>query len=198
MHPDELRELIAVGYEQGGIEFKPPCDRRNKEIFARVVRAVLGMANRRDGGKVVVGVLDENRVLTPMGLTSVDLATWNLDDVMAAVSPYADPFVELDLRCVEMDGMLFVVLDVASFQDVPVLCAREYEGILRPGACYVRSRRKPETSEVPSQSEMRELLDIAIDKGVRKFLARAHAAGLRASALGSDTTEFDDQVRDLL
>ena len=45
---------------------------------------------------------------------------------------------------------------------------------------------------------MRELLDIAIDKGVRKFLARAHSADLHASAIGDETTEFDDQVRDLL
>lgn len=198
MRPDELKALIAVGYEQGGVEFKPPCARGNREPFVWVVRAILGMANRRDGGRVVVGLLDESHVLTPKGLNAADLATWNYDDVMAGLSPYADPFVELDLERVEMDGMVFVILDVQEFEDVPVLCARKYQDVLRAGACYVRSRRKPETSEIPSQSEMRDLLDVAIDKGVRKFLARAHRADLRASAIGDDTMEFDDQVRDLL
>lgn len=198
MRPDELKELIAVGYEQRGVEFKPPCARGNREPFAWVVRAILGMANRHDGGRVVVGVHDESHVLTPKGLNAADLATWNYDDVKAGLSPYADPFAELDLERVEMDGMVFVILDVHEFEDVPVLCAQDYRDVLRAGACYVRSQRKPETSEVPTQSEMRELLDIAIDKGVRKFLARAYRADLRASAVGDDTTEFDDQVRDLL
>lgn len=52
----ELIELIASG-ERPGVEFKNTRGREDKS-FAEVVRAVLGMANRRDGGIVIIGVED--------------------------------------------------------------------------------------------------------------------------------------------
>ena len=42
----------------------------------------------------------------------------------------------------------------------------------------MRARHKPETSEISSEEEMRELLELAIDKGVEKFVRRAERAGL--------------------
>ena len=74
--------------------------------------------------------------------------------------------------------------------------------ILRRGACYVRSRHKPETSEIPSEEEMRELLELAIDKGVRKFVTRAQKAGLfptdpSTPARPSDETLFEKQIEEM-
>jgi hypothetical protein len=77
-----------------------------------------------------------------------------------------------------------VLVRVYQFDDIPVLCAKDLHDpgktapVLRRGACYVRARHKPETSEIPSEEEMRELLELAIDIGVRKFVARAQKAGL--------------------
>jgi hypothetical protein len=42
---------------------------------------------------------------------------------------------------------------------------------LRGGAVYTRTRRMYECAEVPGQAEMRELLELAIEKGLRKFEA---------------------------
>jgi len=78
-----------------------------------------------------------------------------------------------------------VAITVHEFEEVPVICRRSYnhgaKTILRDGALYVRGRGKPESIEVPSQTEMRELLNAAVDKGIRSFLARADRVGLGAA-----------------
>ncbi len=78
-------------------------------------------------------------------------------------------------------------------------CLPGFGIILREGARYVRRRGKPETSEIPTQSEMRELLDLAIEKGVRRFIARARAVGLvlGGSEPPRDEERFAEQLREL-
>ena len=178
MTDEEFAQIIALGRETSGVEFKGPGPRSNRQLFAQVVRAILGMANRQDGGTVIIGVEDNQGVLDPVGLGEDDLTTWGYDDVADGLAMYADPSVSFDLEVKEYNGKKYVVLEVDEFADIPVLCKRDYQGVLRNGACYVRSRRKPETSEIPTQEDMRELLELATDKGVQRFLERAVRVGL--------------------
>lgn len=171
----QFRELLAPGYEPYGVEFKGPGRRTDRRMLAQVARATIGMANRRDGGLVIIGVDDDGNAV---GLPEDQLATWDYDDVAASLAEYADPYVSFELQLLTYDGRSFVILRVAEFEEIPALCKRDYPGVLRKGACYVRTRRMPETSEIPSQTEMRELLDLATDKGVHKFLTRLEATGL--------------------
>jgi hypothetical protein len=171
---------------------------------------MLGMANRRDGGYVILGV--EGDPPEPVGLNETQVDSWaKYDDVAAAVNEYASPSVSFELDPPkDYRGQMLVVITVHEFSDIPVLCRRDVQApskrteppILRRGACYVRSRRKPETSEIPSEEEMRELLELAIDKGVRKFVARVQAAGLlpplKAATLSRDDEAlFAKEVEDL-
>lgn len=199
MDAQEFKELLAPGYERRGVEFKGPGPRSNRQLFAKVVRAVLGMANRRDGGLVVIGVQDNGGVLDPVGLDAAALRTWRYDDVAAALATYAVPSVDFDLETSEHQGKRYVLLRVREFEDIPVLCKKDYEGVLRDGACYVRSRRKPETAEIPSEADMRDLLELATEKRLRRFLAQARAArlDLSAGALPTDQDLFDKQLGDL-
>ena len=171
----QFRELLSPGYEPYGVEFKGPGYRSDRQFLVQVARAVLGMANRRDGGLVIIGVDDGG---SAVGLAADQRATWDYDDVAASLAEYADPYVSFALQLLTYDDRSFVILRVAEFEEIPALCKRDYPGVLRKGACYVRTRRIPETSEIPSQTEMRELLDLATDKGVHKFLTRLEATGL--------------------
>lgn len=56
MTPEEFAQLLTLGHEMYGGEFKGPFDRTDKAAFAKILKAVLAMPNRRDGGKVIVGV----------------------------------------------------------------------------------------------------------------------------------------------
>lgn len=213
MTPDEFAQLLDLGHESQGIEFKGPFARADKEQFAEVVRAVLGMANRRDCGLIVIGVDEHDdgtgsgKKLLPVGLSATDREGWDQDAVLSSVNSYVDPFVELDVVSVEHDGKHFVALHVREFDEFPVLCTKPFakqkgnrsDVVLREGACYVRRRGRIETSEIPTHVEMRELLDLATEKGIRRFLKQAHRSGLDIVGLRQlpdDAALFDAQRGD--
>lgn len=87
----EFAQLIALEYEQSGVEFKGPGSLSNGRLAAQVVKAVLGMANRRDGGVVIIGVEESEGRLKPVGLTDEQLVTWDYDKVAERIAQYADP-----------------------------------------------------------------------------------------------------------
>ncbi len=201
MNTQEFSEIIARGREQSGVEFKGGGPRTDKQLLTRVVRAVIGMSNRRDGGYVMIGI-DENNQGAPIpnGVSANDLATWSYDDLANSLAEYVEPSVSFDLEAIEYQGKSFVIINVHEFEDIPVLCRRGYPGVLRAGACYVRTRRKPETLEIPTQADMRDLLDLATEKGVRRFVARARAAGLSLSGQlpPTDAEFFNRQLESFL
>lgn len=213
MTPEEFADLLALGHETQGIEFKGPFARADKEQFAEVVRSVLGMANRQDGGLVVIGVDEHDdgsgagKKLRAVGMSEGDRVGWDQDAVVSVVDSYADPFVELDVERVQYEGKHFVVLRVRGFAQFPVLCKKQFvkpkgpksDVVLRQGACYVRRRGRIETSEIPTHVEMRELLDLATEKGIRRFLSRAHRAGLDIAGMRQipdDAALFDAERGD--
>ncbi len=198
-----INELVHYSSERTDVEVKGPGKRDDKCFFARVSRAMMGMANRRDGGLVVIGIEDKNKKLTPIGLNEKDIATWNKDDVADRLNNYADPPVEFTVEVRIYGGKKYIVIDVKEFDDIPILCKKDYtsgkETILRNGACYVRSRHKAETAVIPSHAEMRDLLDLAAEKRLRKFVAQTRAAGINLVAPDavSDQTLFDRQLSNL-
>ena len=174
----ELEAILAQGHETHGVEFKGPGKRTNSAFRATVIRAMLGMANHRDGGHVILGIDSES--LEPVGLDDDQEASWlNYDALASAVNEYASPSLSFELQRMTFRGNKIVIIRVEEFEEIPIVCKNDFHGpgkkppVLRRGACYVRARHKPETSEIPAEQEMRELLELAIDKGVMKFLARA-------------------------
>ena len=201
MTDEEFAEIMALGHETSGVEFKGPGRRSDRRLFAQVVRAVLGMANRRDGGRVIIGVEDTGGQLNAVGLNDLELATWHYDSTADSLAEYADPSVSFDLYLQEYNNQKYVTLEVEEFADIPILCKRSYPGVLKSGACYVRTRRKPETSEIPTQADMRDLLELATDKGVTRYLDRAQRIGLivppTVTPPATDQELFDRELDDL-
>ena len=163
----------------------------------------MGMANRRDGGLILIGLDDVSGRLQEKGLTNDQLKTWaNLDDVTSSLAEFMDPMPDVTLATLESNGRMYVEVRVQEFDVNPVLCAKEHHDernrmVLRRGGCYVRSHRQNATTELASQQEMRELLDLAIEKGVRRYLALSERVGLSTTpSAGSDAERFDEQLRD--
>ncbi len=186
MTDQELVELIAAG-ETPGVEFKNARD-STAPSFIEVVRAALGMANRRDGGVIIIGVDNDGNA---PGLAARQVGSWqNPDHTRQAIALFADPciYLNVEVKTVAvagpLQGRVFAVIAVSEFEEVPVLCARSANNTanqpnyLKQGACYVRPHHLPATSEVANQTQLRALLDLAIEKGVRKFLRTARAVGL--------------------
>ena len=196
MTDQEFTDALAVGRETSGVEFKGPGVLSDGRLVAQVVRAALAMANRAQGGAVIVGIVDEGDAIQPVGLSTVELSTWTFDGLADQLARYADPNVIFNLETKVYNGNSFIILDIEEFSEIPVLCKRAYGNVLRDGACYVRTRRKPESSELPTQTEMRELLDLAINKGVSLYLDRARRVGLYvppATVLPDDLASYFEQ-----
>jgi predicted HTH transcriptional regulator len=198
----QLSEAFSFGREQQGIEFKGPGPRSDRHLLMKVVRAMLGMANRRDGGHVVIGVENNGTGINPVGLSTEDLASWTYDSVADVLASYAEPPIDFDLRPVTSGRTTFVVIDVREFNEVPIVCRRDFgdskHTILREGAMYTRPRRKPETVEVSTYPDMRDLIDLATEKGVRRFLMTAARSGVQVEQDDSARRAFDDQVSDFI
>lgn len=184
-----LERLVRIHHELPEVECKGAGRRTDKSLFFKVVRATLGLANRRNGGSIIIGVDSHDRKITPVGLSAEEVASWDDYDTLAdAIAPYADPSVSFEVEVHEFDGKQFVLLIVEEFKEMPVLCARDSgDKDLRKGACYVRTHRKPETMEIPSQTEMRELLDLAAEKLLQRLLAQSRRA---ADATNMQTVEI--------
>jgi hypothetical protein len=130
--------------------------------------------------------------MTP-GLSSVQFQEWSdYDNVSSALARFSDPPVVFALHPITLtSGASVVVLEIFEFEHVPHVCKRSYPQVLQDGFLYVRSLRKPESVPVPSSAEMRELVDLATNKALRDFIARASAAGL---SLGGAPTPTQKQL----
>lgn len=136
-----------------------------------------------------------------------DPATWTYDDVAAGLAPFADPAVRFRLSTPSDGQRTFVALEVDAFEEVPVICRKKYPAnakrgdllVLRVGAIYVRSRRKPESVEIPSQIEMRELLELATERRMTAVLGSISRASpeVRGSPAASEAyaAELADDFR---
>jgi predicted HTH transcriptional regulator len=167
---NDLIELVRHGREERSLEYKGPENWANPAVRARLTKCILALANIQDGGAIVIGVEQVGQDFVPVGLNAADRDSFDQDHVAAHLANYADPYVEVTVSRVSYEGNDFVVIQVRQFDEIPIICRKKGQD-LRGGAVYTRTRRMYECAEVPGQAEMRELLELAIEKGLRKFEA---------------------------
>jgi hypothetical protein len=195
---DELEELLNLG-ETAAAEFKSAGPAADQHLMAQVTRAILAMSNRRDGGLVVVGVREQSGALTRTGVTPDQASTWtDRDAVRDRVAAYADPSVHFTIEArAHRDGLTYVLIEVSEFDSIPVICRRSYGTVLADGAVYVRSWRKPESVPVRTAADMREMINLAVEKELARMLGTAARAGGRIVPTIADDDLFDQELGDL-
>lgn len=200
----ELEDLLQGNHELRNFEVKGPGTSEDPSLVAKVARAAMGLANLRDGGYIAIGIDDAQLAAMLPGLDRAQLQSWlSFDTVSSRLAAYADPPVTFHLQAFELSNQReIVVIEVAEFDSVPHLCRRKFPRseptlILREGALYVRTRKVPATSEVADSSEMRELLDLATEKALRRYVSTALRAGIALqpgeSIEPASTRQFDIQ-----
>jgi hypothetical protein len=194
--PDWVDSVVGNGREERHVEFKRTMNWSDSITKSKVVKTAMAMANLRDGGSIVFGMerqADDSYVAA--GMKSEDYESFKQDDVSMEVNNYADPFVELAVQKAEREGRLFVIIQIREFLDLPILCKRDGAERLRNGAIYVRPRRKTETAELPSQVDLREILELAVEKKIRSFYAQVERVGARlAIPEDDDAKAFSEQL----
>jgi predicted HTH transcriptional regulator len=195
----ELMELIKAG-ERRSVELKQSMSWDEPNTQAKITRSILAMSNIRDGGKIIIGAKrNDDDTYEPEGLYPEHKDTYNSDNVADHVSNYADPYVKFTLEAITCGENTFIVIRVDEFEEVPVICKNDGRD-LRRSAVYVRSRRKPESVEVRDEAEMREIIEMAVEKSVRKLFQRLANAGvsLGVPLQPTDNDFYNQEISDLL
>jgi len=194
MKVSEFYELIQLRKEGRSLEFKRSAPWADK-FKAKITKSILAFSNVRDGGIIVIGIKQNgDDSFDFAGMTGDDLETWNYDEVASFVSEFADPFVDFSMERV-LDGQkTFLLITISEFKDIPVICKKDGSNILRRGAIYTRTYRMPESAEVPSQTELREILNLAIEKGTRSLLQISSRVGFALPSDPSDSDRFNEQL----
>jgi len=195
MNDQTFNDLIFHGREEKNLEYKSDIKWDTAEIKAKLTKTILSMCNIKDGGTIVIGVTEKDEVFKPTGLSKENFNSFKQDDISAFVNEYADPYVEIFVKRIEIDSMKFVVIQIGEFSELPVICKKDgAEGLFR-GNIYTRPKRKNESVKVPSQVEMREIIEMAVEKSQIKLLRRIKSSGYDIVSVDEKNKElFDEQL----
>jgi predicted HTH transcriptional regulator len=201
MSESEIETLIKYPNEERYLEFKRSI-RWEGDSRAKITKSIMALANLRDGGWIIIGKEEQtNRSFRSVGVLQSDYDSFDPDDVKAFVYGQTQPPAIFEVIKKEYDNKKFILIKVKEFDDIPIICKKGYDDILHAGKLYVRSKGKPESIAMPSDAEMREVIEIAIDKGVSKFVQRLQRTGIWAPkeelATSDDEEEFKKQRVDL-
>jgi predicted HTH transcriptional regulator len=200
MTEKNILDLIFHGSEERNLEYKNSMPWENTDAKRKITKAAMAMSNIKDGGVIILGVKELSYgKYEPVGMPSDDANSFDQDKVSEYVNAYADPFVDLKVDRIEHDGKFFVVIQVKEFEEIPIICKKDDSGILRRGEIYTRSRKKYESVIVPSQTEMREILEMAIEKRMRKRVEEFFKIGIIrvSSPEDQDIEKFKKQLGEL-
>ena len=166
--------LIFHGREERNLEYKRTISWGDLETKVKVTQAAMAMANISGGGYIVIGVTKKGETYIPDGMQKDNLDSFNQDDVMTWVNKYADPYVELTVVSAERDNKNFVIIAIMEFDQLPIVCKKDGQDLKR-GDLFTRSRGRYETVRVSSQNEMREIIELAVDKEIMRLHRRGYA-----------------------
>jgi predicted HTH transcriptional regulator len=173
MADEALLELIYHGREERNLEYKRSMRWEEPATKAKIAKSTMAMANLPDGGNIVIGVEKQGENYDAKGMEPDHINSFKQDEVMEYINEkYADPYVELRVTPISDNNKSFIVIQIEEFIQLPVVCKNDGLEGLKRGALYTRSRSKYETAQVRSQTEMREILDLALDKEIRRLRSR--------------------------
>ncbi|HEY1530249.1 MAG TPA: RNA-binding domain-containing protein [Galbitalea sp.] len=189
---EEIAAQLDLGHELRSVEYKAAGMRSDKTFLAKVARAALALTNQRGGGHIIIGLAEEQSEDEYTGLDDQQLHEWlEYDDVSAQINAYADPPLELQVAQRQLpNGRQIIVIEVAEFGDVPVLCKKDFPGVLQANQLYTRSLAKPESSPTHTQNEVREVLALGVEKQLRQFVETTRRAGIDLGPTTPSSTEL--------
>ncbi len=175
------------------------------ELKQGIPKDILAMSNLRDGGIIIIGVEESDNKWNRTGITNEQLNTYNPDEMIDHVNKYASPSMTFDVVThIDNEGLKYLVIRAHEFEEKPFVCKRNCANEIRQGAFYIRPLGKSESREVQSADEMQDVLDLAVDKSVRKFLQRCERIGMLVrvpkeefEGTKEDNNKFDAELEGL-
>lgn len=197
---DELAKLVEESRETRGVELKRTMNWSEAATQGKVIRTALALSNHRDGGLLLLGFEEyEDGSHSFVGVSDEDSASFDPDAVVSTINKYATPHVRVEVVRRTIDDKHVVAIVVQQFHDAPTICSRDLtiddKPVLRASRIYCRSRRMPETTEVTSPDDLREILDLAVETALARYAALRRVEG--EASKQTDGDQFAAQIEDL-
>lgn len=188
-HPKSLEDLIPyikTAGEDSNFDAKGPMLWDGAESSAALTKDIIAFANSRDGGVIVIGKEEPSPgEFVFSGLSRIQADSFDTTKVATWVNNHCKPSINLVCNRVQYNGVEFIVLTIGEFDDIPVLCTKQYvvpnnkdekqskkkpKVILRKGEIYVRSVNAASTP-MSTIEELRTLIGIATTKRADEMLS---------------------------
>lgn len=204
--------ILESPNESRTVEFKPSFswpskidELQNNDKAQEVIKSILAMSNLRDGGKIILGVErdNSNQKYVLKGMRNEDLNTYDQDLIFEHVRNFGEPEPKFQVLNNVYDSKNFIVFSVQSFVFAPIIC-HNYRSLrkLENAVFYIRTY-KPETKKITKSWEMREIVDLAIEKDLDLFSTRMQRffktmSGTKILKTTKDDHEkFEEELKDI-
>jgi len=182
----DIEFYIQHRKEERYLEYKGSMIWTRVDTKVKIARAMMAMSNLRNGGVIVVGMKEIKRgVWEPDIMTEEQVTSFTQDDIAQWVNDYAVPAVQFTVEPFSLNTDKFVIIKVREFNSVPTVCEKQKtlrgKEELKEGAIYYRSNSKYESAPISSNEDMRELIALAINKGVARDIEHLRELGFVAT-----------------
>ena len=190
----ELVKFLRSHTNSEGRWYEFKTDMPWSELKPSIVKSSLALANIRGGGYIIIGVSETDTIprYHPAGMSKEHSESYIPDHVSSYVNEFADPYVDLELKNFSENGRNFIVIQVSEFEYEPVTCKKSHGDTVTRGKIYCRSHRMPESTPDLTISEMREIIELAVDKGIKRQFWRMNSYGITISPKPFNKEEEED------
>ena len=159
-----------------------------------------------------MGVTRASAGLTATGMSIEDLATYDSDNILAAIDKFASPAVTATVAVVQHHTKEYLIIKVQEFGRTPTLCSRDGSWLgdtqkIAAGSIYIRPPGLVETRRPRSGAELEEVIELAAEKRAVQMVKQrdtlnAAISGVAAGASSQPTTpktepeQYDKELGD--
>jgi predicted HTH transcriptional regulator len=192
---ERVNAALSLLAESRSVEFKGP--EKWEALRSGLAKDILAMSNIRDGGIIIIGIEKTGQIL---GLSKEQLETYDTDVMIDFTNKYASPSFALDIvthkyQTENMPERVLLIIQIREFEELPTICKKGNSDELKQAGIYFRPIGKPESRLVQEESEMRELLEIAIEKKMRKWLVQQKRIGLNLEQTSQNNKDkFEEEL----
>src|SRR4030042_1186043 len=178
----DIEFYIQHGKEERYLEYKGAMVWASDDTKVKIAQAMMAMSNLRNGGVIVVGMKETKRgVWEPDTMTDEQVTSFTQDDIAQWVNDHSVPAIQFTVESFSLGANKFVVIKVREFDSFPTICRKPKQlhgrEVLKNGAIYYRSNSKNESAPISSDEDMRELISLAVGKGIAREIERLRILG---------------------
>lgn len=192
MKSEDFEKYLENGVESQDLDYKESC---TWDVI-KFAKDILAMSNIYNGGFIIIGMNETSNGYIKVGVVDEVLQTYDNDVMKDQMSSYADPWVNFKVHIhIDKENKKFVFIRVFEFDEIPIICKKDSKDT-RLNTIYFRNRnRRWESAPISNTSDLRDLLERAAVKLMKKM----HKLGLSVGIEQSITKKlFDEEIKDLI